>query len=263
MPGTDPDLLRPFRKVVDARYESIMLETRVTGMKATPSGIEVSFDGKTAPASAVYDKVLVAVGRRANGDKLDAEKAGVSVDSRGIVAVNKQMQTNVPHIFAIGDLAGGPMLAHKASHEAKVAAEVAAGHKSAFDARAIPSVAYTDPEIAWVGLTETDAKRDGIDYDKTQIPWAASARALSLGRSEGFTKLLFDRQTGRVLGGAIVGPGAGDLISEIALAVEMGADASDISLTIHPHPTLSETIAFAAEACDGTLTDLYMPRKKK
>lgn len=262
MPGTDPDLLRPFRKIVDARYESIMLGTKVTGMNAAPKGIEVSFEGKDAPARAVYDKVLVAVGRRANGDKLDAGKAGVSVDARGIIAVNKQMQTNVPHIFAIGDLSGGPMLAHKATHEAKVAAEVAAGHKSAFDARSIPSVAYTDPEIAWVGLTELDAKRDGIEYDKTQIPWAASGRALSLGRSEGFTKLLFDRKTNRVLGGAIVGPGAGDLISEIGLAVEMGADATDISLTIHPHPTLSETIAFAAEAQDGTLTDLYMPKKK-
>lgn len=262
MPGTDPDLIRPFRKIIDARYEAIMLETKVTGMRAAASGIEVRFEGKDAPASETYDKVLIAVGRRANGDKLDAAKAGVSVDARGIVAVNKQMQTNVPHIFAIGDLAGGPMLAHKASHEAKVAAEVAAGHKSAFDARAIPSVAYTDPEIAWVGLTELDAKRDEVDYDKKQIPWAASARALSLGRSEGFTKLLFDRNNGRVLGGAIVGPHAGDLISEIALAVEMGADAADLSLTIHPHPTLSETIAFAAEAWEGTLTDLYMPKKK-
>jgi dihydrolipoamide dehydrogenase len=262
MPGTDPDLVRPFRKVVDARYEAIILNTKVTGMRATGPGIEVSFEGKNAPAYDVYDKVLIAVGRRANGDKLDAANAGVSVDARGIISVNKQMQTNVPHIFAIGDLAGGPMLAHKATHEAKVAAEVAAGHKSAFDARAIPSVAYTDPEIAWVGLNELDAKRDGVDYDKTQIPWAASGRALGLGRTEGFTKLLFDKQSGRVLGGGIVGPGAGDLISEIALAVEMGADASDISLTIHPHPTLSETIAFAAEAYDGTLTDLYMPKKK-
>jgi dihydrolipoamide dehydrogenase len=262
MPGTDPDLVRPFRKIVDSRYEAIMLETRVTGMQVTDAGIEVTFEGKNAPAAETYDKVLIAVGRRANGDKLDAANAGVSVDSRGIIAVNKQMQTNVPHIFAIGDLAGGPMLAHKATHEAKVAAEVAAGHKSAFDARAIPSVAYTDPEIAWVGLTEIDAKRDGIDYEKTQIPWAASGRALSLGRTEGFTKLLFDPKTGRILGGAMVGPSAGDLISEIALSVEMGADAADVALTIHPHPTLSETIAFAAEAYDGTLTDLYMPRKK-
>ncbi len=262
MPGTDPDLVRPFRKIIDSRYEAILLETKVTSMHAASSGIEVDFEGKGAPASATYDKVLIAVGRRANGDKLDAANAGVSVDARGIIAVNKQLQTNVPHIFAIGDLAGGPMLAHKASHEAKVAAEVAAGHKSAFDARAIPSVAYTDPEIAWVGLTELDAKRDDIDYDKKQIPWAASARALSLGRGEGFTKLLFDRISGRVLGGAIVGPHAGDLISEIALAVEMGADAADLSRTIHPHPTLSETIAFAAEAWEGTLTDLYMPKKK-
>lgn len=262
MPGTDPDLVRPFRKIIDARYESVMLETRVTGMRSTDNGIEVRFEGKNAPASDNYDKVLIAVGRRANGDKLDAASAGVSVDARGIIAVNKQMQTSVPHIFAIGDLAGGPMLAHKATHEGKVAAEVAAGHKSAFDARAIPSVAYTDPEIAWVGLTELDAKRDAVDYEKKQIPWAASARALSLGRSEGFTKLLFDPKTGRVLGGGIVGPHAGDLISEIGLAVEMGADAADLSLTIHPHPTLSETIAFAAEAWEGTLTDLYMPKKK-
>ncbi|MDH4048529.1 MAG: dihydrolipoyl dehydrogenase, partial [Gammaproteobacteria bacterium] len=200
MPGTDPDLVRPFRKIVDARYESIMLDTKVTGMRATSPGIEVSFEGKNAPGKQVYDKVLIAVGRRANGDRLDAEKAGVNVDRRGIIAVNKQMQTSASHIFAIGDLAGGPMLAHKATHEAKVAAEVAAGHKSAFDARAIPSVAYTDPEIAWVGLTELDAKRDGVDYDKTQIPWAASGRALALGRTEGFTKLLFDKKSGRVLG---------------------------------------------------------------
>lgn len=262
MPGTDPDLVRPFRKIVDTRYEAIMLGTKVTGMHATRPGIEVRFEGKNAPAGETYDKVLIAVGRRANGDKLDAAAAGVSVDARGIIAVNKQMQTNIPHIFAIGDLAGGPMLAHKASHEAKVAAEVAAGYQSAFDARCIPSVAYTDPEIAWVGLTELDAKRDGTAYEKKQIPWAASGRALSLGRTEGFTKLLFAPGTGRVLGGGVVGPQAGDLISEIALAVEMGADAADLSLTIHPHPTLSETVAFAAEAYEGTLTDLYMPKKK-
>jgi dihydrolipoamide dehydrogenase len=222
----------------------------------------VTFDGKNAPDVQVYDKVLVSVGRRANGDQLDADKAGVAVGERGIIGVNKHMQTNVPHIFAIGDLAGGPMLAHKATHEAKVAAEVAAGEKSAFDARTIPSVAYTDPEIAWVGLTETEAKATATPYDKKQIPWAASGRALSLGRPEGFTKLLFDKSSGRVLGGGIVGPNAGDLIAEVGLAVEMGADAADISLTIHPHPTLSETIAFAAEAFEGTLTDLYMPKKK-
>ncbi len=262
MPGTDKDLLRPFLKIVKPRYEAIMTGTKVVGMRPTIPGIEVTFEGKDAPEIGVYDRVLVAVGRRANGDQLDAEKAGVNVGERGVIDVDKQMRTNVPHIFAIGDLVPGPMLAHKATHEAKVAAEVAAGEKSAFDARAIPSVAYTDPEIAWVGVTETEAKADGIDYDKTQIPWAASGRALSLGRSEGFTKLLWDKNTGRVIGGAIVGPNAGDLISEVCLAIEMGADAADIGMTIHPHPTLSETVAFAAEAYDGTLTDLYMPRKR-
>ena len=263
MPGTDKDLLRPFTKVVKDRYEAILLKTKVTGMRATVPGIEVTFEGEKTPSVRVYDRVLVAIGRRANCDKLDAAKAGVHVDERGIIEVDKQMRTNVPHIFAIGDLAGGPMLAHKATHEAKVAAEVAFGEKSYFDARTIPSVAYTDPEVAWVGLTEIEAKEQGIDYEKAQFPWAASGRALSLGRSEGFTKLLFDPQTDRVLGGAIVGPGAGDLIAEIGLAIEMGADATDISLTIHPHPTLSETVAFSAEAFEGTLTDLYMPKKRK
>ena len=262
MPGTDPDLVRPLQKIIKARYEKIMLGTRVTGMRAVEAGIEVSFAGKAASDPMVYDKVLIAVGRRANGDKLDAANAGVHVDERGIIKVDKQMRTNVPHIFAIGDLAGGPMLAHKATHEGKLAAEVAAGEKRAFDARCIPSVAYTDPEVAWVGLTETDAKEQGISYEKAQFPWAASGRALSLGRDEGFTKLLFDKTSGRVLGGGIVGPAAGDLIAEIALAVEMGADAADIGLTIHPHPTLSETIAMAAEAYEGTLTDLYIPRRK-
>ena len=263
MPGTDKDLLRPFTKVVRERYEKIMLKTRVTGMRATTPGIEVSFEGDDAPSVGVYDRVLVAIGRRANGDKLDAGKAGVDVDDRGLITVDKQMRTNVPHIFAIGDLAGGPMLAHKATHEAKVAAEAAFGEKSFFDARTIPSVAYTDPEVAWVGLTENEARDGDIAYEKAQFPWAASGRALALGRSEGFTKLLFDPATGRVLGGAIVGPNAGDLIAEIGLAIEMGADAADISLTIHPHPTLSETVAFSAEAFEGTLTDLYLPKKKK
>ncbi|MBT8088108.1 MAG: dihydrolipoyl dehydrogenase [Gammaproteobacteria bacterium] len=262
MPGTDPDLLRPFQKIISKRYEAIMVSTKVTGMRATEPGIVVSFEGDKAPSEGVYDRVLVAVGRKANGATVDADKAGVSVDARGIIAVDKQMRTNVPHIFAIGDLAGGPMLAHKATHEAKVAAEVAAGERSHFDARTIPSVAYTDPEIAWVGLTELEAKAQNVDYEKAQFPWAASGRALALGRSEGFTKLLFDKKTGRVLGGAIVGPTAGDLIAEIGLAVEMGADAADVSLTIHPHPTLSETVAFAAEAFEGTLTDLYMPKKR-
>ena len=262
MPGTDPDLVRPFRKIVDKRYEKIMLDTKVTGMHATVPGIEVSFEGKNAQENEIYDRVLVSVGRRPNGGQLDCEKAGVNVDQRGVIEVNKQMQTNVPHIFAIGDLVPGPMLAHKASHEAKVAAEVAAGEKSAFDARTIPSVAYTDPEIAWVGLTESQAKQDGVQFEKARFPWAASGRSLSLGRDEGFTKLLFDKSTGRVLGGGIVGPNAGDLIAEIGLAVEMGADAADIGRTIHPHPTLSETVAFAAEAFEGTLTDLYIPKKK-
>ena len=262
MPGTDPDLLRPFMKIVKKRYAAIMLSTKVTEMRATVPGIAVSFEGDTAPSVSVYDRVLVAVGRRANGDTLDAELAGVRVGERGIIEVDKQMRTNVSHIFAIGDLAGEPMLAHKATHEAKVAAEVAAGEKSYFDARSIPSVAYTDPEIAWVGLTELEAKAQGVDYEKAQFPWAASGRALSLGRPEGFTKLLFDKKTGRILGGAIVGTNAGDLISEICLAIEMGADASDVSLTVHPHPTLSETVAFAAEAYEGTLTDLYLPKKR-
>lgn len=263
MPGTDPDLIRPFQKVVKQRYAAIMTSTKVTGMRATPEGIEVDFEGEGAPPKGTYDRVLVAIGRRANGDRLAADRAGVEVDERGIIKVDKQMRTNVPHIFAIGDLAGGPMLAHKATHEAKVAAEVAAGEKSYFDARTIPSVAYTDPEVAWVGLTELEAKEKGIDYEKAQFPWAASGRALALGRDEGFTKLLFDKTTGRVLGGAMVGPLAGDLIAEVGLAIEMGADATDISLTIHPHPTLSETVAFSAEAFEGTLTDLYMPKRKK
>jgi dihydrolipoamide dehydrogenase len=262
MPGTDADLLRPFLKIVKPRYEAIMTSTKVTGMRATVPGIEVSFEGKDAPSIGVYDRVLVAVGRRPNGDQLDVEKAGVNASDRGVIEVDNQMRTNVSHIFAIGDVVPGPMLAHKATHEAKVAAEVAAGKKSYFDARTIPSVAYTDPEIAWVGLTEIEAKVQGIDYDKTKIPWAASGRALSIGRSEGFTKLLWDKETSRVLGGAIVGPNAGDLIAEIGLAIEMGADAADIGLTVHPHPTLSETVAFAAEAYEGTLTDLYMPKKR-
>jgi dihydrolipoamide dehydrogenase len=262
MPGTDPDLLRPFMKIIKKRYESIMVSTKVTGINATKPGIEVSFEGNNAPQTVLYDRVLIAIGRKANGNLLDANKAGVSVDELGIIDVDKQMRTNIKHIFAIGDLAGGPMLAHKASHEAKVAAEVIAGEKSYFDARTIPSVAYTDPEIAWVGLTELEAKAKNIDYEKAQFPWAASGRALAIDRPEGFTKLLFDKKTSRILGGAIVGQNAGDLISEIGFAIEMGSDASDISLTIHPHPTLSETIAFSSEAYEGTLTDLYMPKKK-
>jgi dihydrolipoamide dehydrogenase len=206
--------------------------------------------------------VLVAVGRAPNGHQIGADEAGVLVDERGFIPVDKQMRTNVPHIFAIGDIVGQPMLAHKATHEGKVAAEVAAGHKRAFDARVIPSVAYTDPEIAWVGLTENEAKAQGLDYGKGVFPWAASGRSLSLNRDEGMTKILFDQSTKRVIGAGIVGPNAGDLIAEVALAIEMDCDAEDIGLTIHPHPTLSETVAMAAEAFDGTLTDLYIPRKK-
>ena len=263
MPGADPDLVRPLAKRMKSRYEDILLGVSVSGMESREEGIRVSFEGEGAPEPGVWDRVLVAVGRRANGDRLDADKAGVELGERGIIPVDKQMRTNVPHIYAIGDIVGQPMLAHKATHEGKVAAEAAAGHKSAFDARVIPSVAYTDPEVAWVGLTETEAKEQGIDYGKAQFPWAASGRSLAMGRDEGFTKLLFDKSTDRLLGAGIVGTNAGDLISEAALAIEMGADAADIGLTIHPHPTLSETVAMAAEAWEGTLTDLYLPRQKK
>jgi dihydrolipoamide dehydrogenase len=261
MPGCDPDLVRPLEKIIRARYERILVRTRVTAIEAKPDGIAVSFSGPEAPARELYDRVLVAVGRVPNGRALGLEAAGVTVNERGFVPVDRQMRSNQPHIFAIGDLAGPPMLAHKATHEAKVAAEVAAGEKRAFDARTVPSVAYTDPEIAWAGLTEIEAKAKDIPYRKGVFPWMASGRSLALGREEGITKLLFDPQNGRVLGAGIVGPGAGELIGEVALAIEMGADAHDIGLTIHPHPTLSETVAFAAEAFSGTLTDLYLPRK--
>jgi len=262
MPGTDRDLVRPLQKRIEKRYERIMLSTKVAKLEATPAGLRASFDGPEAPEPQMYDRVLVAVGRTANGNAANAAAAGVAVDARGIIAVDKQMRTNVPHIFAIGDVVGAPMLAHKASHEAKVAAEVAAGQKSAFDARCIPSVAYTDPEIAWAGINEIEAKAQNIDYGKGLFPWAASGRSLALNRDEGFTKLLFDKQTHRIIGAGIVGTNAGDLIAEVALAIEMGADATDIGLTIHPHPTLSETVAFAAEAFEGTLTDLYIPKRK-
>jgi dihydrolipoamide dehydrogenase len=260
MPGTDRDLVRPLQKRIEKRYERILLGTKVARLEPDAAGLRAVFEGANAPEPQVFDRVLVSVGRTANGNVIDAAAAGVAVDRRGVIAVDKQMRTNVPHIFAIGDIAGPPMLAHKASHEAKVAAEVAAGRKSAFDARCIPSVAYTDPEIAWVGVTETDAKAQGIEYGKGQFPWAASGRSLALNRDDGFTKLLFDKQTHRVIGAGIVGTNAGDLIAEVALAIEMGADAADVGLTIHPHPTLSETVAFAAEAFEGTLTDLYLPR---
>ena len=263
IPGCDRDLVKPLEKRIRSRYEAIMLGTRVDKAVAGDGGIEVHFSGDDAPQGPQrYGRVLVAVGRKPNGGALGAEQAGIEVDERGFIRVDKQQRTNVPHIFAIGDVVGPPMLAHKASHEGRVAAEAAAGEKRYFDARVVPSVAYTDPEIAWVGLTEDEAKAKGIDYEKGQFPWAASARSLTLGRAEGLTKLLFDPGTRRLLGAGIVGANAGDLIAEAALAIEMGADAADIGLTIHPHPTLSETIAFAAEAAEGTITDLYVPRRR-
>jgi len=260
--GADADIVKPLLKRIQKQYENIYLSTRVTEIKALHNGLEVSFDGANAPENEFFDAILVAVGRRPNGNNIGAESAGISVDEQGFIPVDKQQRTNVPHIFAIGDIVGEPMLAHKATHEGKVAAEVIAGMKSVFDARVIPSVAYTDPEIAWVGLTETEAKEQGIRYGKGVFPWAASGRSLSLGRNEGTTKLIFDEDTERVIGAGICGPNAGDLIAEVALAIEMDCDATDLSLTIHPHPTLSETVAFAAEMFEGTITDLYAPKKK-
>jgi dihydrolipoamide dehydrogenase len=261
IPGADKDLVSPLAKRITRQYESVYTKTRVTGVEARPEGLVVSFEGGKAPATDTFDRILVAVGRRPNGQLIGAEQAGVAVDERGFIGVTKQMRTNVPHIFAIGDVVGQPMLAHKAMHEGKVAAEVAAGKNSYFDARTIPSVAYTDPEVAWAGVTENEARAAGVTYGKGVFPWAASGRSLSLGRSEGMTKLLFDESTGRVIGCGIVGPSAGDLIAEAALAIEMGADAADIGLTVHPHPTLSETVAMAAEAFEGTITDLYLPKR--
>ena len=267
IPGCDRDLVKPLEQRIRARYESIRLSTRVTGISPGDSGLRVSFEGAGeaagAPCEEVFDRVLVAVGRRPNGNRIGAANAGVYVDTRGFIPADRQQRTNVDHIFAIGDVAGEPMLAHKATHEGKVAAEVCAGHKASFDALAIPSVAYTDPEVAWTGLTETAAREQGVEFDKATFPWAASGRALGIGRSEGLTKVLFDRETRRLLGAGIVGPHAGDLIAEATLAIEMGADARDIGLTIHPHPTLSETLNFAAEMVEGTITDLYVPRRSK
>jgi dihydrolipoamide dehydrogenase len=262
IPGADRDIVTPLHRRIAKQYAAIHLKAKVTKVEAGPDGLTAYFEGGEAPASAVFDKILVAVGRKPNGKLIGAENAGVAVDERGYIPVDKQLRTNVPHIFAIGDIVGQPMLAHKATHEGKVAAETAAGRNSFFDARAIPSVAYTDPEVAWVGLTENEAKANGVKYGKGVFPWAASGRSLSLGRDEGLTKVLFDEASEQIIGCGIVGPNAGDLIAEAALAIEMGADASDIGLTIHPHPTLSETIGMAAEAFEGTITDLYMPRKK-
>lgn len=261
--GCDRDLVRPLQKRMEKRFESIMLSTKVSKIEAKKDGIHVSFEGEEAPKETqVYDRVLVSIGRRPNGKNIGAENAGVAVDDRGFIAVDKQMRTNVPHIFAIGDIVGQPMLAHKATHEGKVAAEVIAGHKTEFVASVIPSVAYTDPEVAWVGMTETEAKSKGIEIEKASFPWAASGRALSVARTEGTTKLIFNKQTHRVIGAGIVGVNAGELLAEAVLAIEMGADAHDLGLTIHAHPTLSETVCFAAEVKEGTITDMLPPKKR-
>ena len=260
----DKDIVNPLLKRVQKRYENILLETKVTKVEAKTDGLWVTFEGKNAPKEPqCFDRILSSVGRFPNGKQIAAEKAGIKVDERGFIPVDNQLRTNVPHIFAIGDVVGNPMLAHKAMKEAVVVAEVIAGKKHYFEPRSIPSVAYTDPEIAWTGITENEAKAKNLNYDKGTFPWMASGRSLSLGRDEGLTKLLFDKDTKRVIGAGIVGPNAGDLIAEICLAIEMGCEAEDIALTIHPHPTLSETICLAAEAFEGTITDLYMPKKSE
>ncbi|MCJ0826617.1 dihydrolipoyl dehydrogenase [Luteimonas sp. 50] len=261
MPGADADLVKPLADRLKKQGVAVHLKTKVVAAKATKPGIECAFEGASIPAANTYDRVLVAVGRAPNGGKLDAQQAGVAVDERGFIGVDAQMRTNVPHIYAIGDLVGQPMLAHKATHEAHLAAEVAAGLKREWVARVIPSVAYTDPEIAWVGVTEAEARAKGLAIEVGRFPWAASGRAIGLGRTEGSTKLLFDAQSHRIIGGGIVGVHAGELIAEIALAIEMGCEAADIGHTIHPHPTLSESVGMAAEAFEGTITDLYIPRK--
>lgn len=263
IPGADKDLIRPLHKRLKQRFANIYLSSRVTDIESSSEGLKVSFDGEQAPPEGVWDSVLLAVGRTPNGRSINAELAGVSVDERGFIAVDKQQRTNVEHIFAIGDVVGQPMLAHKATHEAKTAAEVACGMKSWFDARTIPSVAYTDPEVAWMGLTETEAKANGTAYEKAAFPWAASGRALSLGRSEGMTKILYDPDSHQILGAGMTGPNAGELIAEAVLALEMGADIQDVALTIHPHPTLSETFNFACEVAEGTITDIMPPRKRQ
>jgi dihydrolipoamide dehydrogenase len=262
IPGCDRDLIRPLHKRMDKRFESIMLSTKVSKIEAKKDGIHVAFEGEEAPKEVqIYDRVLVSIGRRPNGKNIGAENAGVAVDERGFISVDKQMRTNVSHIFAIGDIVGQPMLAHKATHEGKVAAEVIAGHKVEFQAMVIPSVAYTDPEVAWAGMSETEAKAKGIEIEKASFPWTASGRALSIARTEGTTKLIFDKETHRVIGAGIVGTNAGELLAEAVLAIEMGADAHDLGLTIHAHPTLSETVCFAAEVKEGTITDLYIKKR--
>ncbi len=261
IPGCDNDLVTPLYRRIKKQYKNIWLKTRVAAIETQSDGLKVSFEGQGAPDSDLFDAVLVAVGRKPNGKLIGAELAGVKVDEQGFIAVDRQQRTNVAHIYAIGDIVGNPMLAHKATHQGKVAAEVAVGLKAGFDALTIPAVAYTDPEVAWMGLTENQAKLQGIDYDKAVFPWAASGRSLSLGRKEGLTKILCAKETGRILGAGMVGPNAGELISEAVLALEMGADAEDISLSIHPHPVLSETFALAAEMITGSITDLYIKKK--
>ncbi len=262
MPGADPDLVKPLAARLSKRYAGIHLKVKVAKIEATKEGLKATFEGEKAPEPQVYDRVLVAIGRSPNGKNIDADKAGVQVTDRGFIPVDRQMRTNVPHIFAIGDIVGQPMLAHKATHEGKVAAEVCAGQKSEFVARVIPSVAYTDPEVAWVGVTETEAKAKSIKYGVGKFPWVASGRAIGIARTEGFTKLIFDEATHKIIGAGIVGVNAGDLICELGLAIEMGAEAADIGLTVHPHPTLGESIGMAAEVYEGTITDLYIPKKK-
>jgi dihydrolipoamide dehydrogenase len=263
IPGCDRDLVKPLQARIAKRYENIFLGTKVVRVESQPGALRVFFEGGSAPDSEEFDRILVAVGRRPNGLEVEADKAGVVVDERGFIPVDAQMRTNAPHIYAIGDIVGQPMLAHKATHEGKTAAEVIAGLPAAFDAAAIPLVAYTDPEIAWMGLSETEAKTRGIDYEKASFPWAASGRAQGIGRAEGATKLIFDAETHRLLGAGIVGRNAGELIAEAVLALEMGADAQDLALTIHAHPTLSETLNFAAEMLEGTITDLYLPKRER
>jgi dihydrolipoamide dehydrogenase len=261
IPGADKDVVRPLAKRIEKRYEKILLQTKVARIEPQKEGLKVTYEGANAPKPEIFDSILMAVGRRPNGRDINAQAAGVNVNERGYIPVDRQLRTNVPHIHAIGDICGEPMLAHKATHEGKTAAEAIAGHKAFFDARTIPSVAYTDPEIAWMGETETQLQARGAAYEKASFPWAASGRALSMDRDEGMTKLLFDKSTRRLLGAAMVGVNAGELVAETVLALEMGADATDIGLTIHPHPTLSETVFFAAEIAEGSITDLYMPKK--
>lgn len=261
IPGCDKDLVRPLMTKIKKDYDNIFLDTCVKSIEPVTEGLKVTFEGKAAPESEVFDKVLVAVGRRPNGYLCGADKAGVTIDERGFIPVDKQQRTNVSHIFAIGDVVGNPMLAHKATHEGKIAAEVISGLATEWQALTIPSVAYTDPEIAWMGLTENDAKAQGIDYEKGAFPWAASGRSLCIGRKEGMTKLLSDKKTGRILGAGIVGTHAGELIAEAVLALEMGATVEDLALTVHAHPTLSETLGLTAEMIEGTITDLYIKKR--